>query len=196
MKYNISGPVDERDMASTRDLFEVEDAALISVSGLTPVSPPAALFERIAQETATQPRFDRFAQSVASLLDLEIDQAKYLLGRLGDAAAWQPGFFRGMELQHAEGGPRVRDAVTGFVRLTEGSVFPEHHHLGDERILVLQGRCQDGDEVHGPGDVIEMAAGTSHSFRVCPGPDFVYLAVVHDGLRIGDWTIGPDDPRG
>jgi putative transcriptional regulator len=89
----------------------------------------------------------------------------------------------------------VSDSITGFVRLAEGAVFPEHEHLGTEHILVLHGRWQDGDAIYGPGDYVEMSAGTSHSFNVCSGPDLLYLAVLHKGLRIDGIVIGPDDPR-
>lgn len=181
---------------SPGDLFEPGDSALLALAGATPVTPSPSLFLRIAQATQTEPRFERFADGVASLLDVAREQALTLLRRLDDDAAWEQGFFPGMTLLHAVGGPAVSEAITGFVRLAQGTVFPQHEHLGLERVLVLQGRCRDGDDVFGPGDYVEMAAGSSHSFRVSPGPDLLYLAVVQRGLRVGDTLIGPRDPRG
>lgn len=178
------------------ELFEADDAELLAATGSFAVAPSPRLFERITQTTQLEPRFERYADSVANLLDIGRDRALEMLARLEESAAWEPGLFPGMVLQHAEGGPRVSNAVTGFVRLAQGSVFPEHEHLGFEQVLVLQGRCQDGDAIFGPGDTAAMPAGTSHSFHVCPGPDLVYLAVIQQGLKLGGMVIGPDDPRG
>lgn len=184
------------DKTEPSELFEAKDAEVLAATGSFAVAPSARLFERIVQTTQLEPRFERFADSVASLLDIGRARALEMLARLEDSAAWEPGLFPGMVLQHAKGGPRVSNAVTGFVRLTQGSVFPEHEHLGFEQVLVLQGRCKDRDAIFGPGDIAEMPASTSHSFEVCPGPDLVYLAVVQDGLKLGGMVIGPDDPRG
>lgn len=178
------------------ELFEADDAELLATTGSFSVAPSPRLFERITQTTHLEPRFERHADSVAAMLDIGRTRALELLARLDESTAWEPGLFPGMVLQHAAGGPRVSNAITGFVRLAQGSVFPEHEHLGFEQVLLLQGRCKDGDAIFGPGDTVQMSAGTSHSFQVCPGPDLVYLAVVQEGLKIGGMVIGPDDPRG
>jgi putative transcriptional regulator len=180
---------------TSNELFDAEELVLLVAADESSVAPSPRLFERIAATTQTQPRFERFADDVAALLDVPRERALTLLQRLDDGAAWEHGFFPGMVLQHAVGGPAVSNAITGFVRLAEGAVFPEHEHLGDEQVLVLQGRCQDGDAIYGPGDRVAMATGSAHSFSVCPGPDLMYLAVVHQGLRVGQMVIGPEDPR-
>ena len=102
---------------------------------------------------------------------------------------------RGMELLHVQGGRRVAGAITGFVRIEAGLAFPEHEHLGEEAVLIVAGRCEDAGRIHQPGDIVRMPASSRHSFRVCPGPDLVYLAVVQRGMRIGDRVLSATDPN-
>jgi quercetin dioxygenase-like cupin family protein len=80
--------------------------------------------------------------------------------------------------------------------MPQGAVFPEHKHLGDEAVLVVQGSFEDGvsGRVYRAGDVVRMGAGSSHDFRARPGPALVYLVVLAEGLQIGDAVFGPDDP--
>lgn len=185
---------------TSSDLFAPEDMAILEETmleetGAARPTPDAGLLERIYRTTKAEARFERFADAVATLLDVSRPRALAMLERLEEEAAWERGFLPGMVLQHAAGGPAVEAAVTGFVRLAEGSVFPEHEHLGTERVLILQGRCQDGESSFGPGDYVEMGAGSVHDFRVLPGPDFLYLAVVDVGLKVAGMVIGPEDPR-
>jgi len=61
----------------------------------------------------------------------------------------------------------------------------------------LQGSCQDSidSKIDRPGDRVRMAKGSVHNFDVRPGPDFLYLAVVFNGIRVGDQELRADDPR-
>jgi hypothetical protein len=157
--------------------------------------PPPALWDRIASSTQAPGRFYRFTDHVARLLDVAEDKARELLDRAADPSAFVAGLVPGMGLLNVQGGPAVAHAITGFIRLPSATQFPEHKHLGQESVLVMQGRIQDGADVAGPGDLITMPAGSSHSFFVPPGPDLLYLAVVQDGIQVGDAIVTPDDPR-
>lgn len=142
------------------------------------------------------PRLLRFAAEVARCLDVDLDAARAMLRRIDSKAEWEPGFLPGMELLHVEGGAAVADAITGFVRLPAGAHFPDHRHLGDELVMILQGHCKEGDRVVGPGAVIERPGGSAHSFDVLEeGVDLLYLAIVHEGLEVGDLVLRADDPR-
>lgn len=172
---------------------ELEVLAL-AASALPAVSAPSSVLGRVLHSTQQLHRFERYAVAVAELLDVSVDEAISKLDRLDQPGAWQPGLFAGMQLLHVTGGPSVANAVTGFVRIEAGKAFPDHEHLGNESILVLQGRCQDRDQLFVPGDVVHMPSGSSHSFQVCAGPDLLYLAVVQMGLRVGDLVLTADHP--
>jgi quercetin dioxygenase-like cupin family protein len=177
-----------------------EDAA--AIDGLAgggspaPAPPSRELRDRLLAETKKGGRFERFTDQVARLLDLDSAEAEKLLDGIDDPRSWGPGLMPGMDLYHVAGGPKVQNAITGFIRVAAGAEFPTHKHLGDEHVLVLQGHYvdEDGSEV-GPGDVVSKRPDTSHSFKIVGGPDLLYLAVIHGGVEVLGETITPDDPR-
>jgi hypothetical protein len=138
-------------------------------------------------------RFDRFVPNVAELLAVERSVAGQYLDLLGQPNRWVPGLLSGMSLIHLEQGQAIGPAIAGFVRLASGTEFPEHQHIGQESVLIIQGSYDDSGRIARPGDRVVMPAGSSHSFVVRPGPDLVYLAVVEHGLRIGGREFLPQD---
>lgn len=159
--------------------------------------PSSGLRDRVLSAAVTEGRFARFASAVSEMLDLPAPAAQGLLDRLADDAVWSPGLIPQMQLCHVQGGPRVQGAITGFVRLESGATFPNHEHLGAEEILILQGSCLDSvdNKVLRVGDRVQMASGSAHSFDVRKGPDFLYLAVVFNGLRVNGQELLASDPR-
>jgi hypothetical protein len=176
---------DDRDAAFALGLQQVSEA-------LSPLAPPPGLRARLLDNAQPAARFARFENAVAQLLDLDLDHAKQLIARLDDASAWTQEL-PGISFLWVDGGPRVADAIRGFIRVDAGQEFPQHEHLGEEITLVLQGRFDDRDRgvVLVPGDIDRMPAGTSHGFRVRPGIDGLKLAVVHTGLRALGHTYLP-----
>lgn len=176
-----------------------EDADLEGLVGATAdaAAPPPDLRARLLAGAIVEGRFDRFVDAAAELLDVGAGRMRVLLDSIGDPSSWYGSKIPGVELIDLEGGPKVQNAITGFVRMSAGAEFPEHSHLGVEHVLVLQGSFLDGasGEIHRVGDVIELPEGAPHGFRVRPGPDLVYMVVAQTGIRIGDEDIGPDDPR-
>ena len=59
--------------------------------------------------------------------------------------------------------------------------FPLHRHLGEERVLILEGGYFDHEQRwFGPGDFHDMPEGTRHSLQMNVDQD-VLLAVVMTG---------------
>jgi len=158
---------------------------------------PPSLRARLERSLESTHRFDDLEDVVADLADLPIDQARALLLRVdAPTTSWDPGPAPGIDLLHFEGGPRVRDAVTGFVRHAPGTTFPEHDHVGGERVLVLQGAFEDADgTVYRSGEVAERGPCSPHSYRAVGPLPLVTMAVVQGGVVIGGVTIPPGDPR-
>lgn len=156
---------------------------------------PSGLRAKLLANATLEGRFDHHAASVAELLNLDEARAKALLDGIGRPESWQASPIPQVELFHVEGGPGTEAAITGFVRMPAGAGFPEHEHLGDEAVLIVQGSVLDSvsGAIHRPGDVARMPSGTTHALQVRPGPDLVYLSVVHTGVKIGDHVFGPDD---
>ena len=160
---------------------------------------PRALREQLMR-APLRGRLYRFAEPLAALMDVDQATAQQLLDGLDEPEPFEPGPFPGLDiaLRHISGGPAVQNAITGFVRIGPGTAFPHHEHLGDEHVLILQGRCVESGSgtVAGPGEVVTRPAGTAHEIEALPGAtDLVYLAVVYTGVRIGDTIMGPDSPE-
>jgi hypothetical protein len=170
-----------------------EHGILQFAEALEPVAPPSGARGALLASITTQGRFARFAEQTAKMLDLGLDQAKALLDRLHDLSLFESEL-PGIQFYWCEGGPAVANAVRGFVRVAAGTNFPEHEHIGDEIVLVLQGTFVDttrGLTFHA-GDSDIMRAGTSHSYYVpAGGPDLLKLSVTQVGLRAMGHTYSP-----
>jgi hypothetical protein len=160
---------------------------------LSGTKPRSELRARILESVERTPRFAASVDHVADLLDIPIAAAQRELARLDDASNWLPALTPGMEVCNVRGGPAVADAVSMFIRLTAGTVMPEHEHIGVERGLILQGSCIDGQRTLRAGDLSVMPAGTRHSLVVRGGPDLIYLGIAHHGVRFNelDLYVGP-----
>jgi hypothetical protein len=171
------------------------DALAAPFEALAPMAPPVALRSRLLAETSSGVRLERFADLVARALDVTVQAARDLLAGVDVDANFEPSPLPQLRLYHVEGGPRVANAITGFGRMKPGTAFPLHRHLGEETVLIVQGRYRDENgDTHGPGETIVKKVGTSHSFEVLDGPDFVYLVVIFDGLEIAGREYRADDP--
>ncbi|HEY6882282.1 MAG TPA: cupin domain-containing protein [Polyangiales bacterium] len=181
-----------KDDAFLRELEELEGSsgidALTSAAGAAPLAPVRGARARLLQAAQPKGRLWRFADQVADLLDVDLDRAHALLDSVDDLRRWEQ-LGPGISAYWVEGGPRVRDAVRGFVRVDAGLTFPHHEHLGDETALILQGTYLDSatGERFRPGDIARMEYGSEHAV-VSPadGVDLLKLVVVFKGVRIGD----------
>ena len=153
--------------------------------GLPRVAPANELRTRLLTSARRPGRLVRFADQVAKHLDVTLAKAQELLERIDDATAWTHQL-PDVSFLWVEGGPSVAAAVRGFTRVTAGCEFPEHEHLGDELVLVLQGGFEDAARglCFRAGDVDRMPAGSTHTFRALPGgTDLLKLSIVQVGVR-------------
>ena len=179
-------PAHEAELLASLGLEALSDA-------LEPLQPPAALRAQLLGELSGKGRFARFVESTAEMLDIGLEQARALLDRLDDLSLFEPAF-PGASFFWCEGGPSVANAVRGFIRVQAGTEFPEHEHIGDEIVLVLQGSFVDTTckKAYGVGARVLMPAGTSHEYMVpADGPDLLKLSVTQQGLRALGLTFLP-----
>ncbi len=64
-----------------------------------------------------------------------------------------------------------------------GARHPLHRHLGDENILVLQGRVRDDRGIYGPGEICRSRAGSAHTEEAMPGEDCVCYVTYYGDLE-------------
>ncbi|HEX2568344.1 MAG TPA: cupin domain-containing protein [Polyangia bacterium] len=166
----------------SRELRATAEALGTVALALDPVPPPPGGRERLLAATRTG-RFADFAERVARFFDVARERAGELLDWIDEPGRWERQL-DWIHLVHLEGGPAVAGADAGFVRLRAGTRFPAHRHLGEERVLVLQGTLHlDDGRVLRRGDGVVSLTGTAHSFYVGDEVDCIY-AVVHKGIEI------------
>lgn len=183
------------DASDRDDALSAELGAWLALTS-TAAAPDEALGARLMRSLRTTHRFEHLEARVATLLDVSRADAAAMLLAIDEGGGWAPALGPDVELFHVEGGPAVANAITGFVRMAPGTEFPEHEHLGDETVLVLQGSCEDASgEVFHPGDVAAMRAGTKHHLRATGSVRLMFLAVIADGLVVDGVTLRPGDPR-
>lgn len=178
-------------MADSADGFE----AFISL--LEQAAAPTSGRDRLLSTISPKGRLSHYQDQVAALLDIASNEASRLLDDASQASMYEEGPFPGVRLYHVRGGPSVAEAITGFVRIEAGAEFPCHEHLGGESVLVVQGSMLEPETGHvsRAGDLVRAAPGQAHTAVARSGPDLVYLAVLFEGLRVGDTEILAIDPR-
>ena len=185
--------------AFMEDLEALEDPELAAEGlsqlseALPPIAPSAELRARVLSDAAGSGRFERFAASVAKILDVGIEQARAFLDRLDDPSVFSAEL-PGISFYWVPGGPCVANAVRGFLRVKAGVEFPDHEHLGEETVLVLQGSFYDParDLTVRAGDIDIMPASSSHAYRIpAEGVDLLMLSVTQVGARVMGQTFLP-----
>lgn len=158
-------------------------------------APPQLLRERLLA-TVARPRL-RYAPLFAKLTDLfdlgDTDLAA-LFERAATPEAWTETPISGTRLMHLRGGPRVAGADNGLVRLAAGARFPLHRHLGQERVLVLEGGYRDEQDgrLYLPGDWHEMQPGASHAYVALAERELLFAVSVVAGVDVeGFGTLSP-----
>jgi hypothetical protein len=127
---------------------------------------------------------ERFAPLLGKLtrfFDLSADALRAIFARAANQADWEQGPLPWVSLFHFQGGPAVAGLDTGLVRLKKGMPFPPHRHLGNERVLILDGGYFDHEQRwYGPGDFHDMSEDSQHSLQMNADQD-VLLAVILSG---------------
>lgn len=158
-------------------------------------SPPQLLRERLLN-AVSRPRL-RFAPlygSLSQLFDLGDTELSNLFERAEDASVWVTSQIADTRLLHLQGGPRVAHADNGLVRIAAGARFPQHRHLGLERVLVLDGGYRDepSGRLYLAGDWHEMAGGTEHAYTALPEKELLLAVSVVSGVEVeGFGTLSP-----
>ena len=151
---------------------------------LMPAVPPPRGRSRLLAALDGASRFAPFLAALTLMFDLSADAVQGLLARIDDHAAWKPGFAPGLFYFDFAPGPRLAGADAGFIRLEAGGRFPRHSHLGDELSFVLEGQLREGDQIYGPGSLLERGKASAHDFT-SSGDRALVLVTVHEGISLG-----------
>jgi quercetin dioxygenase-like cupin family protein len=169
---------------------ELEQAASWLALAVEPVAPPPHLRERLLAELGGSERFAPFLDRLAALFDLAADRVRTILQRFDTDEGWTV-MYPGASFFDFEGGPALGEATAGLVRIAAGQPFPHHKHLGEERVMVLQGAfVDDSGQRVGPGQLAIMPDGSEHAFEVVSEQELLYVVVVGE-IEFADGTRAP-----
>ncbi len=147
---------------------------------LAPVAPSREVRARLLQNVDGVERFAPFFAAMAQAVDLSLDAIRRLCARIDRPGEWEAGPRAGIQLIHFRPGPRMAAAVdAGLVRMTPGTAFPRHRHLGFEWNMVLEGSLHDGDRVYRPGQVFCYENQSAHEYSASQERDLVMIAMHH-----------------
>lgn len=173
------------------DQLGFDEVALLTalVAALPLASPPPHGRARLL-EAARHGRFAAFAPRVAALFALDLAAAEQLLDTIDEPEAWRPTRLPGIARIPVRTGPQCRGAQSELVRVDPGARIPAHRHLGEERLLVLQGcgRCDDGALLRRGGEYVSPP-GSQHALTIEEDLACIFAVVVEKGLRL----LGPDE---
>jgi hypothetical protein len=157
------------------------------------ITPPDSLRTRLLDDISEIAPYSLYHDEMTKLLAGSKGALEKELHAMPHPDTWIDGPIPRCRLYPCTADASPRDAIRTLVLMESGSHFPTHEHLGDEIVLILQGSLlhEDG-ALYRPGDILKMAKGTSHAFDVPEGLDLIYLAVVEQGIRIGEQLITHD----
>jgi putative transcriptional regulator len=151
---------------------------------IAPAVPSDHVLTRL-MASAGQGRWERFSSRISALFDLSLDKTRELLGMMERPTSWgeeAPGIF----LIHFPAGPAFGPAADcGIVRITPGSRFPWHTHLGDEHSLVLEGAMtEDNGRQFVAGDELVVVDGSQHDLVNEGTVDCIFIARALNGISV------------
>lgn len=182
---------------------EAAEALTSLAVALPPATPSPGLRDRLLASARGPARFAPFIDRLARMVDLAGERVQALLASLtprpsgpdlADRGTWQPSPAPHIHLVHFDGGPACAGADVGFVRVDAGTTFPDHRHVGEETVLVLQGSYRDSDgTLVRAGDIVKKSADSHHHFTAGPDEPLIYAVVVFGGIEIPG--VSPDTWR-
>lgn len=138
--------------------------------------------ERLQAAVSELPlRYAPFFGKLSDLWGIPAERVREELARARDASGWSwtpIGGLQTFQVQGTEDGARAK-----LLRFEPGSHFPRHRHVGEERLLVLEGAFVDdgGAEAHA-GDERTLPPGSAHTLHIIGGVRCV-TAVSERGLE-------------
>ncbi|HEX3696084.1 MAG TPA: cupin domain-containing protein [Polyangia bacterium] len=158
----------------------INEGLVANAATLAPVVPSRDVRARLLRSVGGADRFATFFDVMAQALDMTVDAVRALCSRIDRPNQWQAGPRRGIQLIHFQPGPRLAAAVdAGLVRMTPGTVFPRHRHLGFEWNMVLEGTLHDGERLYRPGDVFCYENQSAHEYSAGPERELIMIAMHH-----------------
>jgi anti-sigma factor ChrR (cupin superfamily) len=168
-----------------RELARIEES-VAGVAALAPrVRPSPELRRRVLGAVEGRARYAPFVDRVARFFGVDTEEATAALEAITSEGAWSPGPMPGMATAKLPRSANVPGRTAVLLRSDAGARSPLHRHLGEERLLILEGGIveSDGRAFHA-GDLVVKPSGSSHAFHVPEGEPCVAAYLLDGGLEL------------
>ena len=183
---------DTSSMESDVENHIIDSVLAALVDDLSPIVPAEEQRLRLLHAIEGRHRHAPFTGRVARMFDLDHAAATAALEAIVSPNAWLDGPLPGIRCAPIAVGPRCTGTMNMFIAADPGARFPIHEHLGEERVLVMQGAFREDDgSVARPGDLVVKAASSAHDFVVLDGPPCVCAYSIDFGFQLAQ----PRAPR-
>jgi len=105
----------------------------------------------------------------------------YDLRKVDVPSSYQVAPIPGVQFFHFTPGEGCSFVEAGIVKLSKGSRFPRHRHLGQEINFVLEGALIDNGISYGPGETVRNETGSEHDYLASEKRDLILVAG-HNGI--------------
>lgn len=174
---------------STEELGGLKAAlAAVALGEATPSEPPQpSLRSRLVASMTRGGRFGCYADRLARMFDLTLEEAAKLAERIADPTAYTPFLFEGIEMLEVKPGKRYEGAIAVIAKLQPGARFPDHVHRGHETMFVLAGGFREegaqGNETW-RGDELASCDGSKHAFVALPGEPCIAASLMEGFVEL------------
>ena len=154
--------------------------ALASAAASPEAEPSVALRERLLATRARPGKYGIFADRIARLFGIAVEDAEKLLTAIEAPAAWKPFLVEGTEIIPVDAGKSLGNAIATFVKVHPGARFPDHVHRGAETMVVLDGGfVEPASKVETwRGEETNREDGTEHALVGLPGVPCIAAVVI------------------
>jgi quercetin dioxygenase-like cupin family protein len=137
--------------------------------------------ERLFGTLASAERFRPFFAELSHSFAMTIDAVAALLRKVDVPSSYQVAPIPGVQFFHFTPGEGCSFVEAGIVKLSKGSRFPRHRHLGQEMNFVLEGALIDNGISYGPGETVRNETGSEHDYLASEKRDLILVAG-HNGI--------------
>lgn len=168
-----------------RELALLHESVTGVASLASPVRPSDELRRRLLVTVSGRARYAPFVDRVARFFGIDAHEAIAALEAITANDAWSAGPMPGMSSAKLPRAPKVEGRTAVFLRSEAGARCPNHRHLGEERLFILEGGIveSDGSAFHA-GDLVVKSAGSSHAFHVPGDGPCIAAYLLESGLEL------------
>jgi quercetin dioxygenase-like cupin family protein len=134
-------------------------------------------------------KFSGQINRLVAFFQLPVSRIKEILDTTSDTSLdlWDKARIEGAYLHHFKAGGTLSEAHCGLIYLEAGAEITEHEHLGEEKMLVLQGEVTTSDGLtYQVGEIAISEKGSSHTLIAGTDSVCIFAVIANGGVDFKD----------